>query len=165
MSHIRERLPGVWVAGSVLTAEELEALDREPIPRYSELRVGDQVVGEVTDVQIQPTVRITATNKTGPIFDGLIKASGRAWIRCAPLRIAIDECRHCGAPSPGSKCRYCNTTRGPLAVMETPAVVDPLPTATVCKHGLPACVRCGHATRDSVHTTRAGMGAVARIKR
>lgn len=31
-----------------------------------------------------------------------------AEIEAAP---AIDECHHCGAPSPGSRCRYCNTVR------------------------------------------------------
>jgi hypothetical protein len=111
MSHIRERLPGAWLAGSVLTAEELEALDREPIARYSALCVGDQVIAEATDVQLKPTVRITATNEAGPVFDALIKASGRAMIKCAPRVIALDECHHCGAPYPGVKCRYCNTTK------------------------------------------------------
>lgn len=84
MSHHRERMPGAWVPGATISADELNALD-------------------------SPRVRIAASGAEdiraafAPLFNACKEAQAKL---DRPRR---DECHHCGAPSPGSICRYCNT--------------------------------------------------------
>lgn len=85
MSHRhRELMPGVWVPGAVISADELNALDLA-----SDLRA--TYAGHV------PWSRA---------IQGDLAAIERALY---PAPTARDECHHCGAPSPGDECRYCNT--------------------------------------------------------
>ncbi len=92
MSYYRPPLPGTWVEGSVISAEELERLD---ITRVE--RTYDPTCRSIT-LDIRATL---------PDFAPLIEALKRAKAKIE--RPAKDECHHCGAPSPGSICRYCNT--------------------------------------------------------
>ncbi len=84
MSHHRERTPGVWVLGATIGADELNARD-------------------------SPRVRIAASGAEDirAAFAPLIEARERAQLKIELRRER--SCHHCGAPSPGSICRYCNT--------------------------------------------------------
>ena len=64
MSCHRERMPGAWALGSVVSAEEINAIERT----------------------YNPANRTIVIDRRHP-----------------------DVCHHCGAPSPGDVCRYCNT--------------------------------------------------------
>ena len=75
---------GTWVLGATISADELNALDLA-----NDLRA--TYGGHV------PWSRA---------IQGDLAAIERA---LSPARIMRDECHHCGAPSPGSICRYCNT--------------------------------------------------------
>ena len=99
----------------------------------STLRVNGQIVADVAHIQIEPEPRDEGPSMMAPMFaiqlDALTLANDlRAdyaghvpWNRAIqgdlaaieraiyPARTARDECHHCGAPSPGSICRYCNT--------------------------------------------------------
>ena len=65
----------------------------------------------------------------GPI--GYTRRPGVVWTYPAEARVSylelpapVDECHHCGAPSPGDVCRYCNTVHRmgpPRAACDDPA--------------------------------------------
>ncbi len=84
MSHHRERTHGAWVLGATISADELNALDS---PR----------------VRIAASGAADLTRAFAPLFNACKEAQTKL---DRPRR---DECHHCGAPSPGSICRYCNT--------------------------------------------------------
>ena len=84
MSRHRELTPGAWVLNTTISADELNALDLA-----AEIRA--DYAGHV------PWNRA---------IQGDLAAIERA---IYPARTARDECHHCGAPSPGDECRYCNT--------------------------------------------------------
>ena len=84
MSYHRERTPGAWVLGATISADELNALDLA-----NEIRA--DYAGHI------PWSRA---------IQGDLAAIERALY---PAGVVQDECHHCGAPSPGDVCRYCNT--------------------------------------------------------
>ena len=73
----------------------------------------------------------------GPI--GYARRPGVAWtypdtearVSYLELPASVDECHHCGAPSPGDVCRYCNTAhRSPQRRSETDYLT------LILRHGL-----------------------------
>jgi hypothetical protein len=89
MSHRRELLPGTWVLGATISADELNALDLANSIRHT------------------LCFRATGSRDINRAFAPLLNACERA--RQAIDRQPPDVCHHCGAPSPGDVCRYCNT--------------------------------------------------------
>ena len=89
MSHHRERMPGAWVPGATISADELNAL------------------GLANEIRHTLCFRATGSDDLTRAFAPLFNACKEAQAKLdRPRR---DECHHCGAPSPGSICRYCNT--------------------------------------------------------
>ena len=88
MSHHYTRA-GTWTLGATISAGELNALDLANEIRHT--------------LCFRATGSDDLTRAFAPLFNACKEAQAKL---DRPRR---DECHHCGAPSPGSICRYCNT--------------------------------------------------------